>query len=163
MKAHKTLGLSLFAATGLTGLALIFAGCESSDTTVRNVSLHIAGLYKNPGGDLVENNTGAPVRQMNLTQRGDQLTGVDNNGIVFRGSLFGESGNQGSVTLKGNTASGAEATISGQIFVNGNKGVLQGTWIEPTLYSTVYGEASVVGVVTNAPPATNQTQSASRF
>jgi hypothetical protein len=77
--------------------------------------------------------------------------------------LFGESGNQGSVTLKGNTASGAEATISGQIFVNGNKGVLQGTWIEPTLYSTVYGEASVVGVVTNAPPATNQTQSASRF
>lgn len=160
MKRKVSQWFCMAVSTLLVGGALILAGCEtgSSSTTVRNMSLQIAGLYKNPSGRLVANNTGAAVQQLNVMQMGDQLTGMDNNGIVFQGHLSGESGNHGNVTLKGRTTAGTEATISGQIFVTGNKAVMQGTWIESSLYSTVYGEASVIGVVTNTvlPPSTNQ-------
>lgn len=137
--------------------ALAMTACDSDGPGVKNLDMHISGVYRNPGGNLVAKNTGAPVKQMNLMQQGDEVTGVDNNGIVFRGKLGGENDAQSSLVLKGNTTTGAEATISGQIAVRGNKAYMQGTWIEPTLYSTVYGEADVVGVITNAPINTNST------
>jgi hypothetical protein len=157
MKNLRWWSLCLGVPAGLAALALALAGCDGDSTVTKNLDMNIAGVYRNPGGNLVANNSGAPVKQMNLTQQGDQITGVDNNGVVFRGQLTGENDAQSSLVLRGNTTTGGEATISGQIAVRGNKAFLQGTWIEPTLYSTVYGEADVVGIITNAPPNTNLT------
>lgn len=157
MKTIRGWGAALGIPAVLAGLAFALAGCDSDGTVAKNLDMNIAGVYRNPGGNLVANNSGAAVRQMNIMQQGDQITGVDNNGVVFRGQLSGENDAQSSLVLRGNTTGGAEATISGQIAVRGNKAYLQGTWIEPALYSTVYGEADVVGVLTNAPVNTNLT------
>jgi hypothetical protein len=70
---------------------------------------------------------------------------VDNNGIIFKGTIGQATEDTASFTLEGMTTIGAEATISGSISVpvGGSEGTMRGTWIEPTLFSSVYGEATV--------------------
>lgn len=145
-------------AAGLAVAALGLAGCEfgSPNKAIRQVAVRIAGLYRNPDGRLVARNTGAPIVQLDVRQMGDRLSGIDNNGSVFDGRIGAVSDNRVSVTFEGMTTSGAEATLVGEVTISGNTATLRGTWIEPTLYSTVFGQATVQGVVTNGPPpATN--------
>jgi len=135
----------------------VLLGCngDSAEGIVRNVGLVVEGFYvhSNPDSFLVERTSGAPVRSLNLRQSGDQLEGVDNNGILFKGTVgqvFDET--RASFNLEGRSTSGEPASIAGTIDVEvgGTTATMRGTWIEPTLASTVFGVATVP---TNAPPA----------
>ncbi len=129
----------------VAGLALIWAGCEigSPDQTIRQVGINIAGFYANPEGRVVSRNTGAPIETLNVIQNGDQIEAVDNNGRVFRGRIGSVSGGQASLTLEGRTTAGQVGVIQATVDVSGNTATMRGTWIEATLYGTVYGQATV--------------------
>jgi hypothetical protein len=127
------------------------AGCEirPSDGTGRSVSINVAGRYVGQlDGRVTSRNTGAPVTSLNVTQTGAALQAVDNNGLVFRGKISGETDSSAPFTLEGSTTAGAAVTISGTITVSGSSGTMHGTWIEPTLLGDVMAQATVA---TNAP------------
>jgi hypothetical protein len=143
-------------AAGALALALVFpailSGCEgdSAETLVRNIAFQVSGIYRNPGdsnnGKLVSNNTGSPVTQMDLRQTGDQLEAIDNNGLIFKGTIGNASDTEGGFTLDGQTTAGQPATISGVIRKSSGSSTeaeMRGTWIEPSLFGTVVGVASV--------------------
>lgn len=126
---------------------------DSAEGIVRNVGLIVEGYYTHPSGMLVSDTSGADVISMNLRQSGDQLEGIDNNSVVFRGTIGQVVDNSNaSFTLNGKSTSGANATISGTIAVSGTQATMSGTWIEDSLYGTVYGQATVP---TNAPPSSS--------
>lgn len=141
-------------AAGLLG-AVFYTGCEidSAESASREVGLVIAGFYTNPnGGPVVQKNTGAPITSLDLRQRGDRLEAIDNNGFIFKGTIGNVQGNIASITLTGLTTAGNEGTISGTVEVGGAStstlgaaasATLRGTWVEPSLFSTVYATASV--------------------
>ena len=52
-------------------------------------------------------------------------------------------GEVATITLSGMTTAGQDGTISGSITVEGSTATMRGTWIEPSLSSTVYGQATV--------------------
>lgn len=140
-----TLAFTL-AMAGAAGL--LFLGCEidSAESGYRDVEISVAGYYKHPdpGACLVGKNSGAPVCAMDLRQTGDSLEGIDNNGYIFRGTIGDVNGSVASFTLYGTTTVGQEATMSGTIEATTDfKGVMRGTWIEPNIYSTVYGVATI--------------------
>lgn len=132
----------------------MLAGCDTSSAegVVRTVDIVVTGFYMHPteGNNMVPTTSGAPVESLNLRQSGDQLEGVDNNGIIFRGSIGRViEGAAATFTLQGAATSGQPVTISGNIEVSGGNATMRGTWIEPTLYSTVYGQATVPQVPTD--------------
>ena len=135
--------------------ALLTACIDSSSGSdlVREVGLNVAGLYQgNDGANLVSQTSGADVTQMNITQSGSQITGIDNNGNLYRGNINQVSGDSAGFTMKGLTSSGAEATISGAFNVSGDTSNLSGRWIEPTILASINGSSFVPGrtpVVTN--------------
>ncbi len=149
MRRHAWMSAVLAAlAAGAWGLT---AGCEigSPDDVVRQTGLNLAGVYRNPdGGAIVARNSGAAINQFDLRQRGDEITAIDNNGIPFKGQVVETSATSGSMELSGVTTSGVEARISGSVQISGTTATLQGTWIEPGFYSTVYAQATVP---TNSP------------
>jgi hypothetical protein len=153
-------GIIAVALAALIGGGFIFIiGCEtdSAETIIREVGLNVTGLYANRGsttttsgtevteGNLVADNSGNPITQLNLRQYGDQLEAVDNNGIIFKGTIGNVSDDTASITLEGQTTAGQPATISAIITVpvGSSDATMQGTWIEPSRYSTVYGKATV--------------------
>ena len=133
------------------------AGCstDSSDTFIRDVSVNFSGFYENPNSDrIVAQNTGSAITSLDLRQTGDTLEAVDNNGRIWRGSLGEVQNGRSSFELNGQTTAGTEATFSGNISssdggstgsVNSANGTMQGTFIEPSLFSTFYAEASIPG------------------
>lgn len=130
----------------LVGIVAVLTGCDidSAENATRNPGVNVEGFYVGQGdGPIVSTTTGEPVRNMNLTQNGDQLQAIDNNGIIFRGSLGQVIESRASFTLQGRATSGQEATISGTFTVSGTTSDMQGSWIEPTLVSTVFGTATV--------------------
>jgi len=152
-------------------LAALLSACidsSSGSDLVREVGLNVAGLYQgNDGANLVSQTSGADVTQMNITQSGSQITGIDNNGNLYRGNINQVSGDSAGFTMKGLTSSGAEATISGAFNVSGDTSNLSGRWIEPTILASINGSSFVPGrtpVVTNdaavaVSPAGDQTLS----
>jgi len=137
-------------------LAALLSACidsSSGSDLVREVGLNVAGLYQgNDGANLVSQTSGADVTQMNITQSGSQITGIDNNGNLYRGNINQVSGDSAGFTMKGLTSSGAEATISGAFNVSGDTSNLSGRWIEPTVLASINGSSFVPGrtpVVTN--------------
>jgi len=156
---YKLLHLGIVLIPCMAALA-VFTGCEidSAESSTRLVTVNVAGLYRNTdnsnNGHLVATNSGAAIIQIDLRQTGDQLEAVDNNGVIFRGtigSVDGDSPWTVSYTLKGTTTIGAEGTMSGTFEVDGSSSVMRGTWIEPSLYSTIYGQATVAPSPTNQP------------
>lgn len=139
--------------------SLVWNGCEiSSSSSVERTTLYIAGLYRNSDGSpIVDRNSGAPVRSLNVRQTGDRLDAVDNNGRLFRGRFTAESETRGVLELRGTTTTGVEVTISGTIAVAGSKAYLSGTWIEPGLFGVIGAQADLL--VTPAPTNTNTTVS----
>lgn len=144
----------------LGAVALVLNGCEGGDSAevvTRNVGLVVEGFYRHTDANsfVVPRTSGQPIDSINLRQFGDQLQGIDNNGVVFDGTI-GQivSSNRASFNMEGRSTSGAPATIAGNIAVEGSTATMTGTYIEPTLVSMVFGVASVP---TNpAPPeATN--------
>lgn len=150
----KTFIVALFL-SALVGAA-VFTGCSlsSADSTSRSVSIIVQGYYQSVNGTrIVQNNTGAAIKTLDLRQNGDQLEAVDNNGMIFRGSIgrVEDTTLQASFVLTGATTAGQEGTMAGVIAVDGNTGRMQGTWAEPSLFSTF----SAIGTVPQTP--TNST------
>ena len=157
----KRLVLALMTAVIVTLPLAIFLGCEidSAESTIADVDIIVEGYYTNPdGGNLVQQNTGNPITSLNVLQNGSSLEAVDNNGLIFRGSI-GQvvDSTTASFTLEGFTTIRQAATITGNFTVPGgaDTSTMRGTWAEPSLFSTVYGQASVPINPTNAPPETN--------
>ncbi len=120
-------------------------GCEigSPEDVSREVGILLAGFYANPGGRLVSQNSGAPIKTMNILQNGDRIEGVDNNGLVFRGRIGSATGSRATITLEGRTTAGHAGVLQATVDVSGSTATMRGTWIEATLYGTVYGQATV--------------------
>ncbi|MCX6996645.1 MAG: hypothetical protein NTV49_06075 [Kiritimatiellaeota bacterium] len=146
---------------GMLALAAgsLLTGCEvgSADEVIAGAGGNFSGLYLNPdGGHLVSHNSGSPVDALNLQQDGNQLQAVDNNNLVFSGTL-GDVSTQAvaSFNLTGQTTAGAAVTVSGTLQKNGTTATMTGLWAEPSLYGSVYGRATVSASPTNQPPTTN--------
>jgi acyl-coenzyme A thioesterase PaaI-like protein len=140
MKRILGSGLAVAAVAGA-----VLVGCEvgSPDTVIAQVGLTIAGFYANLGGTVVSTNTGLAIQTLNLIQDGTDLQAIDNNGRVFRGSISTASDTAAQINLQGTTTAGAQGTIQASVNVAGGTATMQGTWIEPSLYGTVYGTATV--------------------
>ena len=137
-----------------------FLGCEvgSSDSAVRNMSVNFSGLYDAKGDGtafIAPANSGAPVTSLNLRQNGDQLEAIDNNNIVFGGTLNDSSGDSGSATagftLEGHTTAGNAVTVSGSLSGSGSSAEMRATWIEPDRYCNLVGDATINAIQTNTP------------
>jgi len=129
------------------------SGCEtdSPETIVREVDIFIGGFYRHPtdGNFMVPRTSGEPISSMNLIQSGDELNAFDNFGMLYRGTIGRVlDGSQASITLKGQSTAGNEATISGIVVVSGNTATMEATWLEEFAVSPVFGQALVP---TNAP------------
>jgi len=146
MNSGTTAGRIAGAVLGALGV-LALAGCEidSAEKAQRDVPIYVAGVYRHPdaGSRLVADNSGEPIEQLDLRQDGDALEAVDNNGSIFRGRIERVDGTVASFSLKGINTAGNEGTIAGTISVSGSSAEMRGTWIEETLYSTVYGVATI--------------------
>ncbi|MBP7829890.1 MAG: hypothetical protein KA248_08235 [Kiritimatiellae bacterium] len=139
---------------------LALCGCEvgSADSVVRMVAVDFSGFYQGTGSNGTQMvspaNSGDEVTLLNLRQNGDQLEAIDNNGIVFRGTLGNLVDTTASFTLEGRTTVGRSVTISGTLSGEGTDGTMRGTWIEPNQYSTLYAEAVINPSPTNNPVGT---------
>ncbi|HMP89596.1 MAG TPA: hypothetical protein PJ991_05320 [Kiritimatiellia bacterium] len=140
----------------MTSLLLSACKIDSANSVSRTVNAIVTGVYRNTdtnmnNGRLVSANTGNAVTSLDVRQAGDQLEAIDNNGIIFRGTIGNVSDNAASFNLEGRTTAGNRALISGNIQIGGGQGVMRATWIEDTLYGTVFGVANGPTVVTNIP------------
>ncbi|MFH0953182.1 MAG: hypothetical protein V1873_02510 [Verrucomicrobiota bacterium] len=152
MKSSR-IGSVVLACSFLALLALVFLGCElqNTDSVTRTIGVVISGVYRHPtaGSTIISTNSGKPIDQLELRQSGDQLEAIDNYNKVYRGTAGNESDTLVTYSLEGQSSAGKEVTISGTIEVGGGSATMRGTWIEPGLYATVYGVATVP---TNAGP-----------
>lgn len=137
------------------GSALVWVGCEveSADSVVRTTEINFSGRYDQVDAStpfVSPPNSGRRVTYLILRQTGDQLEAVDNNNIVFRGSIGRVAGGVAEFTLQGHTTVGEPVTISGTLSGEGNTALMQGTWIEPSVYAWLLGDAQITPM-TNAP------------
>ena len=154
--SREGLVLLLVATLGISTLFLL--GCEISaaDSVVRNVGVDFSGVYDGVDSQsLVSQNSGAKVKSLNLIQTGDLLELVDNNGLIFRGTL-GSVQNDGGIatasfTFTGSTTAGNEVTATGTLTGEGESATMKGTWIEPFLSGVINGDATINPVQTNSP------------
>jgi hypothetical protein len=136
-----------------TSLLTVVCGCESggsdggSDGTSA-ASVNFSGRYTRDGAPLPDQNSGARVTRMDVSQSGSSLSATDNNGKSFSGSI-GESNSDGSFpfNLEGQTTDGQPVVISGQFRASGQQGTMSGTWYEPSLQSPFNAKATL-----SAPP-----------
>lgn len=139
--------LILLVGLGLASATLFSIGCDgdSSESIVRNVTLLVSGFYQNGGNPIPQNQTGNPVTSLNLAQSGDQLSAKDNNGHLFKGSIGRATESEASFTLTGKTTAGQDVTISGtiKVAVDSTEGVMQGTWLEPSIAAPLFARATV--------------------
>lgn len=152
----------VFLGLGLVIMPAVFlaiTGCEigSADSVVRTVTIDFTGYYEGniQDGDtayLTSRNSGARVRYMMLRQNGDQLEAIDNNQLVFRGTLGNVIESTATFTLEGSTTVGNPVTISGSLSETGERtSTIQGTWIEPEFYAIFSGRGTINPSPTNQP------------
>lgn len=148
----SSVGFGILVYCALAVLSLAFLGCEleSADSVVRTVGAGVSGTYIRDGGSntVVSTNSGKPIFSFDLRQTGDQLEAIDNNNCVYRGTIGRESDTLLTYSLEGQNSRGTHVTMSGTIEITGgddetSQGTMRGTWIEPGLYATIYGVASV--------------------
>lgn len=149
--------LTVTALVTMLASTTLYMGCkiDSADSVIRNVRINVAGLYQGETGEannrVMSQHTGAAITQLNVVQDGDRLQAVDNNGLIFRGTIGNATGGSGvgatdssaSFTLEGQTTAGAEGIISGTISVADDVATMRGTWAEPSLFGNVLATASV--------------------
>jgi hypothetical protein len=158
---NKTLVLLASFAIGFSALVCV-TGCsvDSADSVVRSVNANVAGFYSKDssvcGQDrFVTANSGKQVISLDLRQTGDQLEAIDNNGIIFRGTIGNVVDNSASFNIEGSTTAGNKVLISGNIAIGGGEGVMRATWIEDTFYATLCGSANGPSVTSNTPTPSN--------
>ena len=131
-------------------------GCEvgSANDTLTGANGNYSGSYVGAdNGLLVAGNSGAPVSSLTLSQSGNQLQAVDNNGILFKGTLgdilpsSGSSSNASATfTLNGATTAGATVTINGKLNGSGATATMTGFWIEPDRNRSIHGVAGITPI-----------------
>ncbi|MCX7007789.1 MAG: hypothetical protein NTY53_11180 [Kiritimatiellaeota bacterium] len=133
----------------------LLPGCEvgSPDTVEATANGDFSGRYANGSSPMVNNNSGNAINTMALNQSGNQLQAVDNNGILFKGTIGDILNSSASFTLNGVTTAGQTVAINGTLRAVGTTASLSGIWAEPGVYSSIYGTASI-GAITNAPTPT---------
>ena len=142
---------------GMLAVGLL-PGCEvgspNNVSTVANGDF--SGQYAGTTNSaLVANNSGSAVTVLTLSQSGNNLQAVDNNGILFKGTIgdilgaggTSTNGSSGSAsatfTLNGMTTAGQTVTITGDLHASGTTATMTGLCIEPTLNSSVHGTATI--------------------
>jgi hypothetical protein len=135
-------------AAGLLGLLAVglLPGCEVGDPsdTVPVANGNFSGSYVgSSNANLVARNSGAAVVSLVISQFGNQLQAVDNNGILFTGSIGDIVAASTTFTLNGVTTTGESVTINGNLRASGTTATMTGTWAEPSLFSSIYGTASI--------------------
>ncbi len=138
-------------AAGLLGLLAVgvFPGCEvgTPDDATPVGNGNFSGYYVgSSNANLVANNSGNPVTSLTLSQFGNQLQGVDNNGMLFKGTIGDIISATATFTLTGSSTAGAAVTINGNLRASGTTATMAGTWVEPGLYSGIYGTASIAPI-----------------
>jgi len=153
--------VALAAGLSLGSLALlVYTGCsvDSANGVSRTVSINVGGIYRynssvcGNDGRFVTANSGKPVISFDLRQAGDTLEAIDNNGIIYRGTIGSVQDTSASFNLEGTTTAGNSALVSGNISVSGNQGIMQATWIEDSFFATLCGSSTGQSVNTNTPP-----------
>ena len=131
-------------------------GCEfdSSDTATRNVDLNVYGVYAGTdeyfGDFLVNNCTGSKPEYMDVRQTGDEIEAISNHGILFKGTIGSVTkGETCTFTLEGKSTVGNRVIINGHFTISGSTAIMEGTWIEDSLYAVFYGEGSAPNQPTN--------------
>ncbi|HMP76634.1 MAG TPA: hypothetical protein PKE12_10095 [Kiritimatiellia bacterium] len=137
---------------------LLPCGCEidSADSFARDVSINFSGFYTACDGNdsIVQQATGARIRTLDLRQTGDKLEAIDNNSLVWRGSLGEPQNGRSSFELRGRTTEGVEGTFSGTLTSSDGgttnstgsaDGSMTGTYIEPNRFSTFCATATIPG------------------
>lgn len=169
MNFSRPLSLAAVAAVSAY-LVLAFTGCEidSATNVNRDIPVNFAGVYANGGNPLTSPaNSGAAIKQLNLTQSGDVLEAVDNNGGIWKGSIGNSpdlSNPVASFTLEGRTTVGAKVIANGTLNKTGSTtATMTGTWIEPNYYATINAAATVAPSPTNNPINTNTNSSITGF
>ncbi len=155
--------VAVFAA--LAGVVMLGCSIDSANDVTRTVDANVAGLYRYDAtvcseGRFVTRNSGSTVSSLNVMQAGDQLEAIDNNGIIFRGTIGNVNDSSASFNLDGVTTAGNDVLITGTINISGNQGVMRGTWVEDAFFGTVCGTADGPSVNTNdntSPTNTNST------
>jgi hypothetical protein len=157
MKCGKKVLVALVA--GLATLALALVGCEldNADSVSRDVGADFSGFYQGDpaGSEVVSPHTGAEITSFNLRQTGDEIELIDNNGLIFRGTLGEVNTSGGTATssfqFTGETTAGNAVTGSGTLTGSDGLGTMKGTWIEDTLYGTIYAQGTISLIPTNSP------------
>lgn len=142
---------------------LVYSGCsvDSANSVIRSVSINVGGVYRynaavcGSNGRFVTANSGSPVISFDLRQAGDTLEAIDNNGLIYRGTIGNVQEASASFNLEGTTTAGNRALVSGNITVSGNQGTMQATWIEDSFFATLCGSSTGQSVTTNTPITTN--------
>ncbi len=149
-------GLMMVLMLGLRAVGVL-PGCEvgSPNNVTALANGDFSGRYAGTTNNaLVANNSGSPVTTLTLNQSGNQLQALDNNGILFKGTLgdilgsFGGSTNSSNAsatfTLNGVTTAGQTVTINGTLHsTSTTTATMTGLWIEPGLNSSVNGTATI--------------------
>ncbi|TAN38037.1 MAG: hypothetical protein EPN23_03550 [Verrucomicrobia bacterium] len=137
----------------------LLPGCEvgNPDNVVPVSGGNFSGNYTNPGGGaMVARNSGNAVTSLSVTQFGNQLNAVDNNGILFQGTLGDVVSSRATFTLSGATTAGAKVTVNGNLSGSGSTATMNGTWAEPDFFSSIYG-TSAISPITNSVPTNTTT------
>ncbi|MCC5847785.1 MAG: hypothetical protein JJU29_06780 [Verrucomicrobia bacterium] len=135
----------VFAFSGCALLVLVQTACDitSGNDTVRNVSINISGTYRNDNG-IPRRQSGAVINSLALTQAGDQLFAIDNEGTRWTGRIGRADGNRSaSISLKGRTTTGNEVVMTGNVVIDGTSGRMTGIWVEPGFTSEFSAQAEV--------------------
>ena len=155
MKAKTDLRWAPVLLLGLLAVSWL-PGCEvgSSNDTLTGANGNYSGSYVGAeNGLLVAGNSGATVSSLTLSQSGNQLQAVDNNGILFKGTLgdilpsSGSSSNASATfTLNGATTAGATVSINGKLKGSGATATMTGFWLEPDRNCSIYGVAGITPI-----------------
>ena len=138
----------------------VLPGCEvgSPNDVVAGANGNFSGTYAgSSNGVLVVNNSGNAVTSLTVSQTGNQLQAVDNNGLLFKGTIgdilsssSGSSSNtttsgtaSATFTLNGATTAGQTVSINGTLSASGSTGRMTGIWSEPGVYGSISGTASI--------------------
>ena len=153
MKA-KTCWLTV-ALGGLLAVGLL-PGCEvgSPNSVEATANGNFSGRYANGSSRMVENNSGGAINALGLNQFGNTLEAVDNNGILFKGTIGDILNSSANFTLNGVTTVGQTVAINGTLRASGTTATMTGIWAEPGVYSSIYGTATIAAI-TNAPTPTS--------
>jgi hypothetical protein len=137
---------------GLLAVGLL-PGCEvgSPDTLEATANGDFSGRYANGSSRMVDNNSGNAINTLALNQSGNQLQAVDNNGILFKGTLGDILNSSASFTLNGVTTAGQTVAINGTLRASGTTATMTGIWVEPGVYSSIYGTATISAITNSSP------------